>query len=419
MGGIRIGRIAGIDILIHPSWLLIFALLTWSLSEGFFLEDHPDWGRLAAWAAGLTASLLLFGSLLLHEFSHCVVARTRGLEVKSVTLFIFGGLSSLKGEPKAPGDEFRIAIVGPVTSFALAGVFAVAGVLLAGTGLDGAAFYLALINAILGVFNLLPGFPLDGGRVLRATLWARSHSLQKATRIASQTGTAMAFLLMIAGVVMALAGAFISGIWLIVVGWFLRTQAEASYSQLVTQGVLAHTPVLAVLEPDYHAVHPRTTLESLVNGYLLHYSQRYFPVSTDWGLEGLITVTDLQRVPRGEWRSRTVTDAMTPAGSLHTLGPQDSLDRAAELMATHDVNQLPVIDEGHLLGFVTRAGIMHILQYRQEELGAARQTIGDKISRPPQAKTITQDDRQGGDKAPSQTGTDGPTSAYVPELQRK
>ena len=157
MGGIRIGRIAGIDILIHPSWFLVFALLTWSLSESLFLEEHPGWGRGGAWTAGVVTSLLLFGSLLLHEFSHCYVARRLGLDVKSVTLFIFGGVSSLKGEPKKPADEFRIAIVGPITSFGLAGVFALAGLALWDTGADTAAFYLALINTVLGVFNLLPG----------------------------------------------------------------------------------------------------------------------------------------------------------------------------------------------------------------------------------------------------------------------
>jgi Zn-dependent protease/CBS domain-containing protein len=380
VGGIRIGRIAGIDILIHPSWFLIYALLTWSLSEGLFLEEHPGWGRTGAWTAGLVTSLLLFGSLLLHEFSHCYVARRLGLEVRSVTLFIFGGVSSLKGEPNEPADEFRIAIVGPITSFTLASVFGLAGLALWGTGADTAAFYLAVINAILGVFNLLPGFPLDGGRVLRAALWARSHSLQVATRIASQTGTATAFVLMGTGVVFALAGSPISGIWLIVIGWFLKSQAEASYSQLVTRDVLDRTPVLAVLEPDYHAVHPRTSLDALVNSYLLHYSQRYFPVSTDYGLEGLITVTDLQRVPRQEWHSRTVADAMTPTDRLHTLAPNDSLSRAAELIAANDVNQLPVIDEGHLLGFVTRGGIMRILQLREEEgISANKQTDPETV----------------------------------------
>jgi Zn-dependent protease len=384
MGGARIGRIAGIDILVHPSWFLVFALLTWSLSEGLFLEEHPDWGRTASWTAGVATSLLMFGSLLLHEFSHCLMARRRGLDVSSVTLFIFGGVSSLKGEPKEPADEFRIAIVGPVTSFALAGVFGLAGLALWGTGADTAAFYLALINAVLGVFNLLPGFPLDGGRLLRAAIWARSRSLRRATRVATQTGSGLAFVLMAVGVVMALAGAFLSGIWLIVVGWFLRSQAEASYSQLVTKDVLEATAVMAVLEPDYHAVHPETTLESLVNGYFLHFSQRYYPVSTNWGLAGLVTVTDLRRVPRDEWRRRTVADAMTPASGLHTLAPDDSLGRAAELMAAQDINQLPVIDEGHLLGFVTRGGVMRILQLREQEdrEGIPRTSAPDARGRP-------------------------------------
>jgi len=384
LGGIRIGRITGIDILIHPTWFLVFALLTWSLSEGLFLEEHPTWSRGAGWTAGVLTSLLLFGSLLLHEFSHCVMARRRGLEVKSVTLFIFGGVSSLKGEPKQPADEFRIAIIGPLTSFTLAGVFALAGLALWGTGADTAAFYLALINAVLGVFNLLPGFPLDGGRVLRAALWARSHSLQSATRIAAQTGSRMALGLMGVGVVVVLAGAFLSGVWFMVIGWFVRSQAEASYSQLITRSVLDRTSALAVLEPDYHAVPPGTSLDSLVNDYLLHYSHRYYPVSADRGLEGLITITDLQKVPHGDWESRTVADAMTPAGRLYTLAPDDSLSRAAELIAANDVHQLPVIDEGHLLGFVTRAGIMRILQLRDEE-GTA--TAVNVESSKPEAKT--------------------------------
>jgi Zn-dependent protease len=362
MGGIRIGRIAGIDILIHPSWFLVFALLTWSLSEGLFLDEHPGWGRLGAWTVGLITSLLLFGSLLLHEFSHCYVARRRGLDVQSVTLFIFGGVSSLKGEPRAPADEFQIAIVGPLASFALAVIFALAGLALWDTGGDSAAFYLATINTLLGVFNLLPGFPLDGGRVLRAFVWARNRSLERATRIASQTGSAVAFVLMAAGVVLALTGAFLSGIWLIVIGWFLRAQAEASYSHLVTQNVLERTPVLAVLENEYRSVYPGTNLDSFANAYVLHHNQRYFPVSVDGDFRGLITLTDLNRFKRDEWHSRTVDQAMTPVHELHTVSPDDHLGRASELMATRNVHQLPVVEEGRLLGFVTRAGIIRVLQ---------------------------------------------------------
>ena len=277
MGGIRIGRLAGIDILIHPSWFLVFALLSWSLSEGLFSEELPGWGREVAWAAGLTTSLLLFGSLLLHEFSHCVVARSRGLDVQSVTLFIFGGVSSLKGEPREPADEFRIAIVGPITSFALAIVFAIAGLGSWGTGVDAAAFYLAGINALPGVFNLLPGFPLDGGRVLRAAVWTRTGSLFAATRTAARVGGGIAFLLMGIGVLIALTGAFLSGTWLIVIGWFLRSQADASYAQVVTRRVFERTPITMLMEVDYHPVHPQTTLLTLLNQYILSITGVTFP----------------------------------------------------------------------------------------------------------------------------------------------
>lgn len=366
MGGIRIARIAGIDILVHPSWFLVLALITWSLSEGLFREEHPDWEPAAAWVAGIITSLLLFTSLLMHEFSHCIVARWRGLEVKSITLFIFGGVSALKGEPREPADELRIAVIGPATSFALAALFAIAGLGLWGTGADTAAFYLAVINAILGVFNLLPGFPLDGGRVLRAALWARSGSLFQATRTAAQIGGGIAFVLMGGGVLIALTGAFLSGVWLIVIGWFLRSQADASYSQLVAQNILEKTPITAVMESDYTPVHPQTTLLSLLQDYVLQHNARYYPVSVDGDLRGLMSVSDLGRLPRDQWGERTVGEAMTPASRLHTLTPNDNLSRAADLIASTNVNQLPVLEDGHLVGFVTRAGVIRAMQIRQE-----------------------------------------------------
>jgi Zn-dependent protease len=366
MGGIRIARMAGIDILVHPSWFLVLALITWSLSEGLFREEHPDWEPAAAWVAGIITSLLLFTSLLMHEFSHCIVARWRGLEVKSITLFIFGGVSALKGEPREPADELRIAVIGPATSFALAALFAIAGLGLWGTGADTAAFYLAVINAILGVFNLLPGFPLDGGRVLRAALWARSGSLFQATRTAAQIGGGIAFVLMGGGVLIALTGAFLSGVWLIVIGWFLRSQADASYSQLVAQNILEKTPITAVMESDYTPVHPQTTLLSLLQDYVLQHNARYYPVSVDGDLRGLMSVSDLGRLPRDQWGERTVGEAMTPASRLHTLTPNDNLSRAADLIASTNVNQLPVLEDGHLVGFVTRAGVIRAMQIRQE-----------------------------------------------------
>jgi len=370
LSGFRIGRIAGIDILIHPSWLLVFALLTWSLSEGLFLEENPDWDPAAGWAAGVATSLLFFSSILLHELSHSLVARRHGLDVRSITLFIFGGVSALKDEPKRPADELQIALVGPLTSFVLAALFAVAGVALWNTAVDSAAFYLALINALLGIFNLLPGFPLDGGRVLRATLWARSGSHLGATRTAAQVGGGIAFLLMGTGVLIAIAGAFLTGIWFVVIGWFLRSQADASYRDLITRDVLQSTSAISVMDSSYHAVQPSTTLDGLLHEYVLHYHERYYPVSFDGDFRGLITLSDLSKFPRQEWAQRTVSDAMTPVGNLHTLTPADNLRRALELIAGTNVHQLPVVDEGRLLGFVTRAGVMRVMQVH-EEVGVA------------------------------------------------
>lgn len=366
MNGIPIGRIAGIDILIHPSWFLVFALLTWSLSEGLFLEEHPDWDPAAGWAAGIATSLLFFASILLHELSHSILARRRGLDVRNITLFIFGGVSALKDEPKKPVDELHIALVGPITSFILGAVFALAGLALWDTGIEDAAFYLAFINVLLGIFNLLPGFPLDGGRVLRATLWSRSGSLFAATRTSAQVGAGIAFVLMGAGVLIAIAGAFITGIWLVVIGWFLRSQADASYRELITRDVLEGTPVSSVMDSDYRAVQPGTTLHSLLHDHVLRHHERHYPVFVDGQFHGLVTLSDLARFPREDWDERKVADAMTPADRLHTVSPSDSLRRALDIIAANNVNQLPVMDGGRLLGFVTRTGIIRIMQVHEE-----------------------------------------------------
>jgi len=362
MEGVRLGRVVGIEIRVHWSWYFVFALLTWSLSEGLFREEHPEWEPAIAWAAGVATSLLLFGSILLHELSHSLVARHLGLGVRSITLFIFGGVSSLAEEPTKPVDELRIAIVGPATSFLLAALFALTGLALWGTGLDTAAFYLAAINLVLGVFNLLPGFPLDGGRLLRAAVWNRSGNMIEATRVASWSGSALGFVLMGLGVVMALAGGLLSGVWFIVIGWFLRSQADASYAHALTRNVLEAIPVSAVLEQDHHAVHPNTSLSSLLSTYFLHYYDRYYAVTEDGRLLGLVTLSDLRKFPRGEWDNRTVAEVMTPADRLISLVEADDLGHAAELIAQSNVHQLPVLNDGHLVGFVTRSDVIRVLE---------------------------------------------------------
>lgn len=369
MPGIRLGRLAGVDILVHWSWFFIFFLLTWSLSEGLFLEEHPEWTAAAGWLAGAVTSLFFFASVLLHELSHSLMARRLGMTVKSITLFIFGGVSALEGEPQRPRQELLIAAVGPATSFLLAGLFALAGLALLGTAAATASFYLAFINAVLGAFNLMPGFPLDGGRLLRAAAWARKGNLLEATRIASLAGTGLAFLLMAGGVLAILFGAFLTGVWFIVIGWFLRSQAEASYRQLVARELLQGTPIATVMKRDFQPVRPEISLSSLLSDYFLTYHGRCYPVMADSELLGLVTLTDLKKFPRGQWAERSVSEVMTPRERLQVVLPSDDLAKAAELMAAQDLHQLPVVEDGRFLGFVTRSDIIAWVQIRGE-LGA-------------------------------------------------
>ncbi len=381
MGGIRIVRLAGIDVLVHWSWLFIFVLLTWSLSEGLFLEQHPGWSWWAGWAAGAITSLLMFGSVLLHELSHSVMARRQGIDVRSITLFIFGGVSALTQEPQEPRQELIIALVGPLTSFGLAVLFGVAGLVLSGTGAADAVLYLALINAVLGVFNLLPGFPLDGGRVLRSAIWARGRTRLSATRIAAQGGVAVAFALMALGVVVAILGLFLTGIWFIVIGWFLRSQADASYGQAVASDVLQGTRVKDVLRRDYHPVPPEISLATLLSDYVLTFHDRCYPVLANGQLRGLVSLTDLRKLPRNQWEARSVAEIMTPSERLRTVSPEDDLAKAADLMVSGDVHQLPVIEASRFLGFVTRADILQVIQIRGElgETSTSRQASGEYI----------------------------------------
>jgi len=376
MGSFRLGRIAGIDILVHWSWFAIFALLTWWLAVGFFADVYEGWTAGERWGSAVVAALLFFGSVLLHELSHSLVAKRLGLPVKSITLFIFGGVSALGAEPSDAKQEFRVAIVGPLTSVVLAGVFGgLAAVAWATDSLDsppGAiAAYLAFINLGVGIFNMLPGYPLDGGRVLRASLWARSGNLLKATKTAAGAGTLIAFGLIAAGVLSILAGNFIGGVWFIVIGWFLRNVSEASYQQLLFRSTLEGTRVGEVINRSFHAAPPDISLSQLVNEYMLAWSQRCVPVVAGEELLGLVTMGDLKRAPQEEWAATSAFRAMTPLDKLHVARPQDDLTQALDAMASHDVHQLPVLDGRIFLGFVTRADVLKLIQIRSELGGKA------------------------------------------------
>jgi Zn-dependent protease len=378
-GSFRLFRIAGVDIEIHWSWLLVFVILTWTLAAGLFDEEFTGWTQTERWVAASATSIVFFGSVLAHELSHSIVANRLGIPVRRITLFVFGGVSHLEDESRTPREEFLIAIAGPAASFLIAALLGALWVALSPIREPAAvaAGYLAVANAVIGVFNLIPGFPLDGGRVLRAPLWRITNGLLRATRIASWVGTLVAYGLMALGiVVMVLTGEIFSGVWLIFIGWFLRNAAESSYQQVLMRHLLSAVPVRSLLDRSYEWVDPYMTLQTLLDEHILTRSARYFAVTGGRpGLGGVIALKDVQRFPKAAWPSTSVHQAMTSADRLPVISPDVSLDEALQLMRKHNTHQLPVMEGDTLLGFVTRANIMRAVQLRVE-LGVAekRQT---------------------------------------------
>lgn len=379
-GSYRIFRVFGIDILVHWSWLAIFGLLTWWLAQGFFKDEYKDWSAGERWAAAVVAAAAFFASILLHELAHSLVAKREGLPVKSITLFIFGGVSALGGEPQNPGQEFRVAIVGPLVSFVLAIAFGVAALVavLSDVGdspVGAITVYLAMINGAVGVFNMLPGYPLDGGRVLRAGLWARGRNLLVATRRASLAGSFLAFALIAVGVVSILAGNFVGGAWFIVIGWFLRNVAESSYQQLLFRSTLEGTKVGELVNRTFESAPPDVDLNTLAQEHMLAKAQRCVPIVVGEEIQGLVTMQDLKRVPRDQWETTSVFRAMTPREKLHQIDVREDISRALEIMARENVHQLPVIESGRFVGFITRADVLRLIQVRSElgGVGSARE----------------------------------------------
>lgn len=369
-GTLGLVRVAGIEVGVHYTWLIAFALITFSLAVGFFPVITPGYAVVTYWLVGATAALLLFVSVLVHEFSHSLVAKARGIPVQSITLFIFGGVSNIQEEPENPRDEFLIAVVGPVSSLLLAGVFwGIFLVIGPATRPSGAlVFYLAIINVILAVFNLLPGFPLDGGRVLRAVLWAITGSLRQATNWASGVGQVFAFLLIIWGVLLIFAGSFLGGIWIAFIGWFLNNAAESSRRELAAREAFRGVRVGDIMTPEPSIVSPHLPVRSMIQDYALRRGVRAVLIAEDGQLAGIATMTDVHKVMPEHWGDTTVGEIMTPA-PLVTVGPNVDLQSALRLMGERDLNQLPVVEDGRLVGLLTRSNVIQFLRLR-EEIGA-------------------------------------------------
>jgi Zn-dependent protease/predicted transcriptional regulator len=366
-GTFRIGKIAGIDIDIHVSWIIILVLLTVSLATGWFPQLYPGWSTATYWLIAFLSSLLLFVSVLLHELAHSLVARRRGLPVKSITLFIFGGVSNIEREPKSPGIEFQISFVGPLTSLVIGVLCFLLQVPLRGSNspLEGILYYLAVTNVLLGLFNLIPGFPLDGGRVLRSIVWRLTGNLGQATRVASLTGQVIAYLFILLGIWIFFAGDILNGIWLGFIGWFLLSAAQSANAQGMLTSVLRGVRVGEVMNPKPATVPADISLQQLVDAYFLPGGLRYALVMQADHLVGLITLSDIRHIPREQWGQVPVSTAMIPLSRLHVATPQQNLSDVLPLMAGRDVNQLPVVENGALVGILSRDAIVHYLEVRQ------------------------------------------------------
>ena len=372
-GSFRIFRIAGIDINIHISWLIILVFLTFSLATGWFPITYPGSSTATYYLLGFIASILLFVSVLLHELAHSFVARSRGLQVKSIVLFIFGGVSNIEQEPQTPGIEFSMAFVGPLVSL-LIGVVCY-GLLLLVRGTHSLIVpilsYLALMNIILGIFNLIPGFPLDGGRVLRSIIWKATGNFQTATNITTFVGQAFAYLIILWGILLFFAGNAFNGLIIIFTGWFLLTSAQSARSQSVLDTAFRGVTVNQIMNTNVMTVPANISLQKLVDEYFLPRGLRSAFVMQGDQLAGLITLSDIRHVPRDQWPQTPVGFAMIPLERLHTITPQQNVKDVLPLMTGQDVNQLAVVQDGRLVGVLTREGILRSLEIRRN-LGVDR-----------------------------------------------
>lgn len=364
---IKLGKILGIPIRLHFTWFIIFALVTLSLSLQYFPQNYPHWSKVLSWVIGISTSLLFFASVIAHELSHSVVSSLQGVPVKSITLFIFGGVARISREADKAGSEFRMAIAGPLSSLVIGGIFGLILLLARGHNqpLEALSGWLFRINLALAAFNLIPGFPLDGGRVLRAILWRWTGNMKKATRIASWAGQGVAFSFILVGIgLFFITGDWFSGVWLAFIGWFLENAASSSYKQVVMKDMLTQIKAGDALITECDLVRPNINLKSLVTDLVLPRGKRCFVVMDEGLMKGMVTLRNIKSVPQGQWVFTDAEKIMTPLVKLDVARPDEDASSLMERMDELDVNQIPVVSGGRFLGLVTREGLLKVIKTR-------------------------------------------------------
>lgn len=370
MRGFRLGKIADFEINIDWSWLIVFFLVVYSLGGFYFPRLKLNLAPGVNWILGAVAAILLFASVLAHEIMHSVVAKRYGIDIKGITLFIFGGMSQTKSEPASPKAEFWMAIAGPLTSFALAGAFygvtyagdaaRVEPAILAVTG------YLAGINLLLAIFNLVPGFPLDGGRVLRSALWSLTNNLEKATRYASYAGQAFGYAMMAFGVFSLLSGSFTGGLWLGFIGWFLVGAAKSSYEQVLVREALSGVGVERVMTTDLPTIPPQTTVDDFVHNYLMQEEYPCYPVVEGDVVDGIVSIDEVKNLPQDKWASTTVEQIAQPVDEELRVDRDDDAWNALLKLASENARRLLVMHDNKLDGTVTQENILKLVRTKMQ-----------------------------------------------------
>jgi Zn-dependent protease/CBS domain-containing protein len=366
---ITLMRLFGFRVRVDSSWVFIAVLVVWSLSSGLFPARYPGLASSTYWIMGVLGAFGLFGSIVFHELSHSLVARRLGLEIRGITLFIFGGVAEMGGEPPSPRSEFWTAVVGPASSLLLAAIAALI-VALIGNALplpaEGVLAYLAGINGVLALFNLVPAFPLDGGRILRAALWARQGSIRRATRITANLGSAFGLMLILFGIFSLIRGSFVGGVWYVLIGLFLRGASGQAYQQVVLRRALEGEPVSKFMNPGPVTVPPHAYVRDLIEEYVYRTPHKFYPVVEGERLVGGVTLDRVKEVPREQWDGVRVQDITIPCSAENTVSPSTDALVALQKMQRSGVGRLMVVEGDRLVGVLSLRDLMAFLAMKLE-----------------------------------------------------
>jgi Zn-dependent protease/CBS domain-containing protein len=376
-GAFRLGKIAGIEIAVHYTWIFALVLFTWLFAQSTFPLIYPGWTVKTYWVAGTIVSFMLFISVLIHELCHSLIAIKRGMKVNSIVFFIFGGVSNIEKEPESARVEFLMAAAGPLSSFILSGVFV--GVALLFDNLKqlpdplvGTIYYIGVINFYLAVFNILPGFPLDGGRVLRSIVWGITKSLHKATMIAGNVGRIFGWAIILLGIALIFGkdiwifkSGMVSGIWMVFIGWFLASAADTAMREQSLQQQLAGVKVRDVMDRTPECISPAASVESVVHDSFILRGRRALPICSEKGLIGIVTLADVKKLSQDLWANTPVQEIMTRSPLL-SVNQEEDLNKALQMLAKNGLNQIPVLNGTQLVGLLSRSDVIRYLQTRQE-----------------------------------------------------